>query len=274
DPRNYDDIAEKVNKYKPIMVVGVPKQYMKLLNRNMDILLAISGSAPLPKVVAEKYSEKYPVPLVEGYGLTETSPVTHVNIFAIAKFLGREVDAKLGSIGVPVVGTEAVIIKEDGTIAKSGEVGELYLRGPQVMKGYWNAESPIRDGWLPTGDLAYMDEDGFFFIVGRLKEMINVSGYKVYPRVVEELLMKHPAVEISAVIGVPMADGTELVKAFVKLKDGGKASPEELMAFCARELPKYAVPREIEIRDSLPTNYVQKVLKRLLLEEELRKRSS
>ncbi|MCS7143854.1 MAG: AMP-binding protein [Archaeoglobaceae archaeon] len=271
NPSDYDDIAEKVNKYKPLLTVGVPKQYMKLLSKDVDFTLAISGSAPLPKVVAEKHMQKNPLPIIEGYGLTETSPVTHVNIFAIAKFLGKEVDPKIGSIGVPVVGTEAKIVKENGSEAKIGEVGELCIRGPQVMKGYWEAESPIRDGWLYTGDLAYMDEDGFFFIVGRSKEMINVSGYKVYPRIVEETLLRHPAVEMCAVIGVPKKDGSEIVKAFVKLKAGEKAKPEELIEFCAKELPKYAVPREIEIRDNLPTNYVQKILKRLLLEEELKK---
>lgn len=108
--------------------------------------------------------QKNPIPIIEGYGLTETSPVTHVNIFTIAKFLGMNVDPKIGSIGVPVVGTEAMIVKDNGQIAEVGEVGELYVRGPQVMKGYWEAESPVRDLWLPTGDLAYMDEDGFFYI--------------------------------------------------------------------------------------------------------------
>ncbi|MCX8172677.1 MAG: AMP-binding protein [Archaeoglobaceae archaeon] len=271
DPSNYDDIAEKINRYKPLLVVGVPKQYMKLLSKEVDFTLAISGSAPLPKTVAEKHLQKNPIPIIEGYGLTETSPVTHVNIFAIAKFLGMNVDPKIGSIGVPVVGTEAKIVRDDGSTANIGEVGELHIRGPQVMKGYWDAESPIKDGWLPTGDLAYMDEDGFFYIVGRLKEMINVSGYKVYPRVVEETLLRHPAVEMCAVIGVPKKNGSELVKAFVKLKKGEKINVEELIAFCAKELPKYAIPKEIEIRDELPTNYVQKILKRLLLEEELKK---
>ncbi|TDA30384.1 MAG: long-chain fatty acid--CoA ligase [Archaeoglobi archaeon] len=271
NPSDYDDIAEKVNRYRPILTVGVPKQYMKLLSKEVDFTLAISGSAPLPKSVAEKYMQKNPIPIIEGYGLTETSPVTHVNIFAIAKFLGMNVDPKIGSIGVPVVGTEAMIVKDDGQIAEVGEVGELYVRGPQVMKGYWEAESPVRDGWLPTGDLAYMDEDGFFYIVGRCKEMINVSGYKVYPRVVEEVLLRHPAVEMCAVIGVPRKDGTEIVKAFVKLRKGEKVEVEELKEYCTRELPKYAVPREIEIREDLPTNYVQKILKRILLEEELSK---
>ncbi|MEM2726691.1 MAG: AMP-binding protein [Archaeoglobaceae archaeon] len=271
NPSDYDDIAEKINKYKPILTVGVPKQYMKLLSKEVDFTLAISGSAPLPKAVAERHMQKNPLPIIEGYGLTETSPVTHVNIFAIAKFLGKEVDPKIGSIGVPVVGTEAKIVKDNGNTAEIGEVGELYIRGPQVMKGYWEAESPIRDGWLPTGDLAYMDGDGFFYIVGRIKEMINVSGYKVYPRVVEEILLRHPAVEMCAVIGVPKKNGSEIVKAFVKLRSGENVRAEELIDFCAKELPKYAVPKEIEIRDNLPTNYVQKILKRLLLEEELKK---
>ncbi|MEM1576063.1 MAG: AMP-binding protein [Archaeoglobaceae archaeon] len=271
DPSNYDEIAEKINKYKPLITVGVPKQYMKLLSKEVDFTLAISGSAPLPKAVAERHMLKNPIPIIEGYGLTETSPVTHVNIFAIAKFLGKDVDPKIGSIGVPVVGTEAKIVKDDGTTAKIGEIGELYIRGPQVMKGYWEAESPLKDDWLPTGDLAYMDGDGFFYIVGRAKEMINVSGYKVYPRVVEEVLLRHPDVEMCAVIGVPKKNGSEIVKAFVKLKKGARINPKELIDFCSKELPKYAVPREIEIRENLPTNYVQKILKRLLLEEELKK---
>ncbi len=270
DPRNYDEIVEYMKKYSPWVTVGVPGQYMKLIQREIDGLwtISVSGSAPLPKRTAKEYERKAGIPIVEGYGLTEASPVTHINIASIARFLGLDAPDKTGSIGVPVPNTDVRILKEDGSIADVGEEGEMQIKGPQVMKGYWKAESPFVDGWLPTGDVAYMDEDGFFYIVDRVKDMINVSGYKVYSRVVEDVLHQHPAVELAAVVGIPdrEREGSERVKAFVKLVDGASASPEELREFCRERLPPYAVPVEVEIRESLPQAETQKILKRLLLE--------
>ncbi len=169
--------------------------------------------------------------------MTEASPVTHINIASIAKFLGLEAPDKTGSIGVPVPDTDVRIVREDGSVADIGEEGEMQIKGPQVMKGYWQTDSPIVDGWLPTGDIAYMDEDGFFWITDRVKDMINVSGYKVYSRVVEEVIHQHPAIELVAVVGVKDEErGTERVKAFVKLYEGAKATPEEIIEFCRGKL--------------------------------------
>lgn len=268
DPRNYDEILRYMKEYSPWVTVGVPGQYMKLIRREIEGLwtISVSGSAPLPKATAREYEKRAGIPIIEGYGLTETSPVTHINIAGIAKFIGLDAPDKTGSIGVPVPDTDVRIVREDGSEAEIGEEGEMQIKGPQVMKGYWRAESPFIDGWLPTGDIAYMDEDGFFYITDRVKDMINVSGYKVYSRVVEEVLHQHPAVELAAVVGIPdkEKEGSERVKAFVKLYDGMKASPEEIREFCRERLPPYAVPVEVEIRDKLPQTEVGKVLKRLL----------
>ncbi len=267
NPRNYDEILNYMKTYSPWVTVGVPGQYIKLINKELEGLwtISISGSAPLPKKTAKEYEKKAGIPIIEGYGLTEASPVTHINIASIAKFLGLEAPDKTGSIGVPVPDTDVRIVREDGSVADIGEEGEMQIKGPQVMKGYWQTDSPIVDGWLPTGDIAYMDEDGFFWITDRVKDMINVSGYKVYSRVVEEVIHQHPAIELVAVVGVKDEErGTERVKAFVKLYEGAKATPEEIIEFCRDKLPPYAVPKEVEIRDSLPTTDVGKVLKRLL----------
>lgn len=267
DPRNYDEILSYMKTFSPWVTVGVPGQYMKLIQKELEGLwtISISGSAPLPTKTAKEYEKKAGIPIIEGYGLTEASPVTHINIASIGRFLGLNVPDKTGSIGVPVPDTEVRIVKLDGTEAAVGEEGEMQIRGPQVMKGYWDSDSPFVDGWLPTGDVAYMDEDGFFWITDRVKDMINVSGYKVYSRVVEEVIHQHPAVELVAVVGVKDEErGTERVKAYVKLYNGAKATPEEIIEFCRNKLPPYAVPREVEIRDSLPTTDVGKVLKRLL----------
>ncbi len=270
DPRNYDEILGYMKKYSPWVTVGVPGQYMKLIKREIEGLwtISVSGSAPLPKSTAKEYEKKAGIPIVEGYGLTETSPVTHINIASIARFLGLDAPDKTGSIGVPVPDTDVRIVKEDGSEADAGEEGEMQIKGPQVMKGYWNTEDPFVDGWLPTGDIACMDEDGFFYIVDRVKDMINVSGYKVYSRVVEEVLHQHPAVELVAVVGIPdkEREGSERVKAFVKLFDGASATPDEIREFCREKLPPYAVPVEVEIREKLPQAETQKILKRLLLQ--------
>lgn len=270
DPRNYDEILGYMKKYGPWVTVGVPGQYMKLIKREIEGLwtISVSGSAPLPKSTAKEYEKKAGIPIVEGYGLTETSPVTHINIASIARFLGLDAPDKTGSIGVPVPDTDVRIVREDGSEAELGEEGEMQIKGPQLMKGYWNAEDPFIDGWLPTGDVAYVDEDGFFYIVDRVKDMINVSGYKVYSRVVEEVLHQHPAVELAAVVGIPdkEKEGSERVKAFVKLFDGASATPDEIKEFCRERLPPYAVPVEIEVRETLPQTETQKILKRLLLQ--------
>ncbi|MDI9645058.1 MAG: AMP-binding protein, partial [Archaeoglobales archaeon] len=229
----------------------------------------ISGAAPLPVEVKKRWEETTGGKLVEGYGLSEASPVTHANpLYGINK---------AGSIGIPLPDTYAVVVDDDGTILPVGEEGELAIYGPQVMKGYWNMEEETRkvliNGWLLTGDIAKMDEEGYFYIVDRKKDMIIAGGYNVYPREVEEVLYEHPAVLEAAVIGVPDPYRGEAVKAFVQLKPEykGKVTEEELMKFCKEKLAPYKVPRSIEFRDELPKTLVGKVLRRALREEELKK---
>jgi long-chain acyl-CoA synthetase len=278
DPRDIDKIAELIRKYRPFMVVGVPTHFMLLLNKDlprMPIFL-YSGAAPLPPDVAEKIERKIGVPMGEGYGLTEASPTTHINLSAFSKVTGYMASVKR-SIGVPVPDTEAKIVNpETGEEVPVGEVGELYIRGPQIMRGYWpNPGSGLKDGWLATGDIAKMDEDGYFYIVDRIKDMINVSGMKVYSRVVEDILHQHPAVEIAGVIGVPDPErlGSERVKAFIVLKREyeGKVTVEEIINYCRDKLPAYAVPTFVEFRKDLPLTPVMKIFKRKLREEEIAK---
>lgn len=201
---------------------------------------------------------------MEGYGLTEASPVTHSNpIYGLRK---------VGSIGVPWPDTDARIVDEEGNDVPVGEVGELIIRGPQVMKGYWNrpeeTANTLRDGWLYTGDMAKMDEDGYFYIVDRKKDMIIAGGFNIYPREVEDVLFEHPAVKEAAVVGVPDPYRGETVKAFIVLKDGHTVTEAELDKFCRENLAAYKVPRIYEFRTELPKTMVGKVLRRQLQEEE------
>ncbi len=207
--------------------------------------------------------------IVEGYGLTEASPVTHSNFI----WDGKRIK---GSIGVPWPDTEAMIVSlETGEKANVNEIGEIVVRGPQVMKGYWNrpeeTAATLRDGWLYTGDLGYMNEEGYFFVVDRKKDMIIASGYNVYPREVEEVLYEHPKVQEAVVIGVPDAYRGETVKAFVVIKEGETCTEEELDQFMRSKLAAYKVPRIYEFRKELPKTAVGKILRRTLVEEEKEK---
>jgi long-chain acyl-CoA synthetase len=208
--------------------------------------------------------------ICEGFGLTETSPITHINPLQGLR--------KIGTIGVPVTGTDCRIVDmEAGTRdLPPGQEGELLIRGPQVMRGYWNkpgeTANVLRDGWLYTGDLAVMDTDGFFKIVGRKKEMIDASGYKVYPDEVDRVLMSHPAVLEAATIGVPDTKRGETVKSFVVLRPGMSATAEVLTAHARESLAPYKVPKEIEFRAELPKSAALKILRRELHDEEVRKR--
>ncbi|MEK7863178.1 MAG: AMP-binding protein, partial [Chloroflexota bacterium] len=235
----------------------------------------ISGSAPLLVETHRKFLELTGgANLVEGYGLTEAAPVTHCNpLYGKGK-------QKIGTIGVPYPDVECRIVDtETGERDMPvGEPGELILRGPQLMDGYYNkpAETAltIRDGWLYTGDIATVDADGYYSIVDRKKEMIIVSGFNVYPREVEEALATHPAVMDSAAIGRPHPIKGEEVKAFVVLKAGVSATPDELIAHCRTQLAPFKVPREIEFRESLPKTLIGKTLRRQLAEEDRRKREA
>ncbi|QBS38649.1 long-chain fatty acid--CoA ligase [Thermaerobacter sp. FW80] len=271
-------VIRAIDKYRPTMVPGVPTMYVALMNHPKfhkidvsSIEACVSGAAPLPLEVQERFEASTGGQLVEGYGLTEASPVTHANPPNEYK--------RNGTIGLPVPDTDARIVDiETGTrVLGPGEVGELIIRGPQVMKGYWNRPEEtaraLRDGWLYTGDIATMDEDGFFRIVDRKKEMIISGGYNVYPREVEEVLYEHPKVLEAAVIGAPDPYRGEMVKAFAVLKPGQTATEQEIIEFCRQRLAKYKVPRAVEFRSELPKTLIGKVLRRALLEEERQKQA-
>jgi long-chain acyl-CoA synthetase len=265
-----------IHKQKPTIFPGAPTMYIGLLNHPdlqkydlSSIKSCISGSAPLPVEVQEKFEKITGGKLVEGYGLTETSPVTHAN------FLWDRERVR-GSIGVPWPDTDATILSmETGKPLPPGEVGEIAIKGPQVMKGYWNrpeeTEKAFQDGWLLTGDLGYMDEDGYFYVVDRKKDMIIAGGYNIYPREVEEVLYEHPAIQEAVVAGIPDPYRGETVKAYIVLKEGKEATEKELDQFARKHLAAYKVPRMYEFRDELPKTAVGKILRRTLVDEERKK---
>ncbi|MGH2451136.1 MAG: long-chain-fatty-acid--CoA ligase [Candidatus Limnocylindria bacterium] len=268
-----------VQRHRPKIFSGAPRIYNAVISSPLaakydlrSIEACISGSAPLLVETHRRFVELTGANLVEGYGLTEAAPVTHCNpIFGAGK-------QKIGTIGVPFPDVEARVVDlETGEReCGPGEPGELVLRGPQLMDGYYGRPEEtaraIRDGWLYTGDIATVDADGYYAIVDRKKEMIIVSGFNVYPREVEEVLAKHPAVLEGAAIGIPHGVKGEEVKAFVVLRPGATATAEEIVAFCRLELAPFKVPREIEFRDGLPKTLIGKVLRRQLAEEEKARR--
>jgi long-chain acyl-CoA synthetase len=218
--------------------------------------------------VAETFERITGGRLVEGYGMTESSPVATAN-----PLFGKR---KVGSIGLPVPDTDAKIVHlETGATLPPGEEGELAVKGPQVMLGYWNrpdeTAQTIRDGWLHTGDVAKVDDEGYISIVDRKKDMIAASGLKVLPREVEEVLFMHPMVKEAVVAGVPDSYRGETVKGYVVLKDGASLSADELIRFCRIHLAAFKVPTSIEFRDDLPKSMIGKVLRRVLVEEEAAK---
>jgi long-chain acyl-CoA synthetase len=227
-----------------------------------SIRACLSGSAPLPREVADAFEQLSGGVVVEGYGLTEASPVTHAN----PPFGQR----RLGTVGLPLPDLECRIcdLDDPSRVLPIGAVGEVCVRGPNLMSGYWGrpdeSEHVIRDGWLVTGDIGSMDADGYLTILDRKKEMIIVNGLKVFPREVEEVLYAHPRVLYAAAIGVPDVRHGEVVKAFVQLKDGENATPDELRDHCARSLAKFKVPVAVEIRETLPVSNLGKVLRREL----------
>lgn len=271
-------VLKAINRYKPTLFPGAPTMYVAVNNHPQvsrydlrSIRACISGAAALPVEVRERFEALTGGRLVEGYGLTEASPVTHCN-----PLWG---EARAGSIGLPFPDTDCRIVDlQTGEDVPAGEPGELLVRGPQVMKGYWNRPEEnaraLRDGWLHTGDVARMDEDGYFYIVDRLKEMIIAGGFNVYPREVEEVLYEHPAVREAAVIGVPDEYRGETIKAFVVLKPGAQVTADEIIAFCREHLARYKVPALVEFREDLPKSLVGKVLRRVLAEEEAARRES
>jgi len=274
-----DTILKTIEKQRPTLFPGAPTMYIGLLNHPdlmkydlSSINACISGSAPLPVEVQQKFEELTGGSLVEGYGLTEASPVTHSNFLWDKKPVA-------GSIGVPYPSTDAKILSlETGEPLEQGEIGELAVSGPQIMKGYWNrpeeSAEVLKDGWLLTGDVGYMDEEGYFYIVDRKKDMIIAGGFNIYPREVEEILYEHPAVMEAAVAGIPDAYRGETVKAYIVLKEGHTVTEEELNEFARKHLAAYKVPRYYEFRKDLPKTAVGKVLRRTLVEEEKAKQET
>jgi len=269
-------LIEAIKRHKPTFFPGAPTLYISMLNHPEIKTCGLehvrrfnSGSAPLPLEVIERFEKMSGAMLYEGYGLTEASPTTH-STPTLAK-------RKIGSVGLPFPSTECKIVDlETGErVVPVGEVGELCVRGPQVMKGYWNRPEEtaiaLRDGWLYTGDVARMDEDGFFYIVQRKKDMIIVSGFNVYPNEVEDVLFTHPAVLEAAVIGVPDPYRGEAVKAFITLRPGATAAADDVIEFCRANLAKYKIPTLVEFMTSLPKSAVGKVLRRELREMESQK---
>jgi len=263
-----ESLLENISKFKPTFAPMVPTMYMGMLNHPdlaagdlTSIKGCFSGSSPLPVEVLKDFERTTGSIIVEGFGLTESSPVTHINPFS-----GKR---KPGSIGVPVPDVECRIVNlDDGfTDMPVGESGELIIRGPQVMKGYLNRfdeteKNLTPDGWLHTGDVATMDKDGYFYIVNRMKDMIISGGYNVYPRDIEDVLYEHPKIQEACCVGIAHPKRGEAAKAFIVLKNGETVTQAEILDFCSTRLAKYKWPVEVEIMADLPKSMVGKVLRK------------
>jgi len=269
------DMLDAFKKYKFTAFLGAPSIFISLLQQKQlanyekdlrHLSFCVSGSAPLPQEWLARFEEVTGTRINEGYGLTEACPVTHVNpLYGVQKS---------GSIGIPIPGTIARIVDmEDGvTEMPLGEAGELLIKGPQVMAGYWNrpkeTAETVRDGWLYTGDIAVMDEDGYFRIVDRKKDLIIVGGYNVYPREIDEVLVSHPKIKEAVAVGINHRTRGETIKAYIVPKEGETLTVPEVVSFCRQKLASYKVPKLIEFRENLPKSMVGKVLRRSLREEE------
>ncbi|MBU0972525.1 MAG: long-chain fatty acid--CoA ligase [Proteobacteria bacterium] len=269
-----EPLLEAISKFKVTFAPLVPTMYIGMLDHpNMEhtdltsVKGCFSGSAPLPMEVINSFQKKTGSIIVEGFGLTESTPVTHINPFNGTR--------KQGSIGIPIPNTECKIVdlKDETKEMPVGEPGELLMRGPQVMKGYLGKpdetkKTMTQDGFLRTGDVATMDEDGYFYIVDRIKDMILSGGYNVYPRDIDEVLFEHPKILEACSIGIPHPKRGEAVKAFVILKEGQKMTAEEVIAYCDTKLAKYKLPVEVEFRQELPKSNVGKILRKDLRAQE------
>jgi long-chain acyl-CoA synthetase len=277
---NTKDALEAIQKHKPTMFPGVPTMYVAINNHpdvkkyDLSSLKAcISGAASLPIEVSRSFEKHTGAVLVEGYGLTETSPISLTNPL--------HGERREGSIGIPMPGVDCRVVDEHHNTVKDGEIGELAIRGPHVMLGYWQrpdetakcivnsldgGQTPGR--WLLTGDMVRIDDTGYFAIVDRKKDMIDASGYNVYPREVEDVIYQHPKVKEVVVAGVPDAYRGETVKAYIVLKDGETATDIEIIAFCRLKLAAYKAPKRVEFRTELPKTLIGKILRRQLVEEE------
>lgn len=269
----FGEVIKQIMRHRVKIFVGVPPIFaallrvpfwwpMRLIN---PLRLCISGAAALPVPVHQKFEKKFGIPLLEGYGLTEASPVVTLN---------PEKKRIPGSIGKALPGIELRILGEDGHPLPGGEVGEICVRGENVMKGYFRQDEATQEAfqdkerqWLKTGDLGHVDSDGYVYISDRKKDLIIVKGLNVYPKEVEDVLLNHAAVQEAAVIGIPDETGDEIIRAFVTLKDGAQAEKSELLKLCRSHLAPYKCPKDLEIRKELPKNTLGKILKRTLRNE-------
>jgi long-chain acyl-CoA synthetase len=286
DPRAgkppFTDVLKAIEKYKATIVVAVPTIYSAVVNHPLrdrfdltSIVGCGSGAAPLPVEVIKQFEEKTGAVIFEGYGLTETSPVVTINPTNLEQ-------RKIGSVGLPFLNTDVKIVDLDTGLKElpQGEDGEIALSGPQIMIGYWNKpeanQAVFRDiegkRFFLSGDIGHIDEEGFLVITDRKKDMIIVGGFNAYPREIEEVLYTHPKVALAAVVGVPDPHTGEAVKAFIQLKPGVEATEEEFLQFCKDTMAGYKRPKAVEFRESLPVSVVGKVLRRVLREEELKRR--
>jgi long-chain acyl-CoA synthetase len=276
DKFEINKVVDLIRKHRPTIFPGVPTMYIALLNypdltaKDLECFKYCScGSAPLPIEVIHKFEQNFNIQISEGFGMSETSPTTHRN-----PVVGQR---KPGSIGVPCPSTEAKIMDLENETMElpPGHTGELVIKGPQVMKGYWKnpgeTSVALRDGWLYTGDIATMDEEGYFYIVGRKKDLIIASGFNIYPIEIENVIYQHPAVAEACVFGIPDPYRGETVKVAIVLKKGMRVTEEQIIEWCNERIARYKVPRLIEFREQLPKTMVGKILRRKLLEEEVEK---
>lgn len=271
DPGEVLDAIEKIN---PTIFPGAPSVYIALMHQKRfehtdftSLRYCVSGSAPMPLEIMNQFHKRTGAEIIEGYGLTEASPVTHLNPL--------NGERKPGTIGLPFPDTDARIVDMEvgGPPLPSGKLGELVIKAPQVMKGYWGrpdeTASTLRNGWLYTGDIATMDEEGYFTIVDRKKDLIISAGYNIYPREVDEVLYEHPAIAEACAVGIPHKTRGEIVKAFIVLHPDKKVTKQEILAYCREKLAGYKVPKRVEFRPELPKTLVGKVLRRALRDEEM-----
>ncbi|MFW5488579.1 MAG: long-chain-fatty-acid--CoA ligase [Desulfovibrio sp.] len=273
------EVLQAFGKIKPTIFPGAPSVYIALMHQKRfeetdfsSLRYCVSGSAAMPMEILNQFRKRTGAEIIEGYGLTEASPVTHLNPL--------NGERKPGTIGLPFPDTDARIVDMEvgGPPLPPGKLGELIIKAPQVMKGYWGrpdeTASTLRNGWLYTGDIATMDEQGYFTIVDRKKDLIISAGYNIYPREVDEVLYEHPAIQEACAVGIPHQTRGEIVKAFIVLKPGQQLTKQEILAYCKEKLAGYKVPKRVEFRDELPKTLVGKVLRRALRDEELSRKKS
>jgi long-chain acyl-CoA synthetase len=268
--RRYDPVEtlEVIERDQVTMFFAVPTIYIGLLNagvgpeRLRSVRYYFSAAATMPVDIAERWKATYGRPIVEGYGLTETSP------FASYNHIWQH---RPGSVGTPIENVEIAILDPDDQELPSGAWGEICIKGPNVMLGYWNrpeeTAQATRNGWFHSGDIGYMDEDGYIFIVDRVKDMINAAGFKIWPREVEEVLFQHPAIKECAVVGLPDPEKGEMPAAYVVVRDGASLTADEFEGYCRQHLAAYKVPRRVELVAALPKSATGKILKRVLRDQ-------